>query len=206
MRLLCFGDSNTWGSAPFVLPNGTKRWPEAARWTTRLAAKLGPSWDVCVDGLSGRTTDLDDPDEGGGKSGLEVMSKRLDADAAFDAIIIMLGTNDLKIKFQRDASAIADGMSRIVTTAVAKNNAKILIVAPPPLSAPAKENPMFSKSVTTSKEIAPCFADLAARLWCHFCDAAEAVPCMGGDGVHMEFEAQERLAELLLDRLQKIHN
>ena len=61
-RILCFGDSNTYG----YNPKGG-RYGESERWTARLAARLGAT--VIEEGLGGRTCVLDDPTEGGYKSG-----------------------------------------------------------------------------------------------------------------------------------------
>ena len=51
-RILCYGDSNTWGYIPLT----EKRYPPEVRWTGRLQRLLGPDYQVLEDGLSGRTT------------------------------------------------------------------------------------------------------------------------------------------------------
>ena len=51
-RIVCYGDSNTWGYTP-----GTgARYPEDVRWTGRLQRALGPGYAVVEEGLNGRTT------------------------------------------------------------------------------------------------------------------------------------------------------
>ena len=60
-RILCFGDSNTWGFDP-----GTRtRFPADVRWTGVLAQTLGSDYVVIEEGLNGRTTRWDDPMETG---------------------------------------------------------------------------------------------------------------------------------------------
>ena len=58
-RILCFGDSNTYGTRP----NGG-RFDENTRWPMRLNELLGPDYAVIEEGFGGRTTVFDDPVEG----------------------------------------------------------------------------------------------------------------------------------------------
>ena len=64
-RILCFGDSNTYGTNP-VGP----RYGEDARWPTLLQMLLGEGFRVLEEGFGGRTIAFDDPVEGGYKSGM----------------------------------------------------------------------------------------------------------------------------------------
>ena len=45
--VLCYGDSNTWGSKPVV----GGRFPRDVRWPTVLASELGDDWRILVLGL-----------------------------------------------------------------------------------------------------------------------------------------------------------
>ena len=63
-RILCYGDSNTWGYDP--VETGTEgsaaaRFPEDVRWTGVLQRQLGPGYRVLEEGLNGRTTAFQDP-------------------------------------------------------------------------------------------------------------------------------------------------
>ena len=53
-RILCFGDSNTWGYASEQLP--LPRLDEDSRWTGLLQKKLGSDWQVLEFGLCGCTS------------------------------------------------------------------------------------------------------------------------------------------------------
>lgn len=202
-RLLCFGDSNTWGSSPQVLPNGSKRWPAAARWTTLLAGLLGQDWQLEVDGLSGRTTDLDDPDEGGGKSGAQALAARLDLDGLYDLAVVMLGTNDLKSKFRRNASEIGAAMGCVLRVAQRRGQQNILLIAPPPLSDVPAAAIGQTASVSLSQELAAQYEALAKNMNVSFLDAAACVPSMGSDGWHLEREAHTKLAHAIYAKLRK---
>ena len=58
-RILCFGDSNTWGYAP----KDGYRFDENTRWTGLLQNAL-PDYKIIEEGLNGRTAVWDDPIEG----------------------------------------------------------------------------------------------------------------------------------------------
>ena len=55
-NILCYGDSNTFGSIP-----GGGRYPYGVRWPGRLAGLLGADWHLIEEGMGGRTTVWEDP-------------------------------------------------------------------------------------------------------------------------------------------------
>jgi len=56
-RIVCFGDSNTYGQSPV---DGS-RYSEDIRWTGLLDKLLGEKFEVVNEGKSGRTIAFDDP-------------------------------------------------------------------------------------------------------------------------------------------------
>ena len=102
------GDSNTWGYDAET--NG--RFPDDVRWTGRLSERLGDSYTVIEEGLSGRTTVFEDP-LNEGMSALQYLYPCLMSHAPLDYMIVMLGTNDCKERFSATAKNIADGMKRL---------------------------------------------------------------------------------------------
>ena len=57
-RILCFGDSNTWGA----IPGSTQRHPEEVRWTGILARELGISeYEVRKRGIAAYMLDHETP-------------------------------------------------------------------------------------------------------------------------------------------------
>ena len=128
-RILCFGDSNTWGAVP---EEGT-RYPDKVRWTGLLQEKLGDGYQIIEEGYCGRTTVFDDEIEGR-LSGIKYFGPCCDSQSPLDLIILMLGTNDLKMRFGVDARTIAFGFQRyldvLATTPMEGNKPKILLVAP----------------------------------------------------------------------------
>lgn len=105
-RVLCYGDSNTW--APDMDSGG--RLNDSDRWTGRLAQHLGKDWTIIEEGLSGRTTVLDDPYEPF-RNGRQYLTPCLLSHQPLDLVIVMLGTNDLKSRFNVTAEDIGRGIN-----------------------------------------------------------------------------------------------
>src|SRR3954462_1773041 len=97
--IVCFGDSNTWGYDP--ASNG--RFGPTNRWTGVLQTALGSDYRVIEEGLNGRTTTVDDPIHDH-RNGRHYLPPCLESHAPFDLVTIMLGTNDLKARFNSSAS------------------------------------------------------------------------------------------------------
>ena len=93
-RVLCFGDSNTYGANP-----SGPRFDETERWPMLLQAYLGDGFRVLEEGFGGRTIAFDDPVEGGYKSGMVYLPPCLMSHNPLDLVAIMLGTNDTKQRF-----------------------------------------------------------------------------------------------------------
>lgn len=55
IRILCYGDSNTWG----YIPGTGKRFDENTRWTKRLQTLLGDEYEIIEEGLRGRNVGHD---------------------------------------------------------------------------------------------------------------------------------------------------
>ena len=135
-NILCFGDSNTYGFVPGV---GMRATTAATRWTGRLAKALGSDYYVIEEGLNGRTNAFDDPvDFDDTKNGKKAFPTILNTHIPLDLVIIMLGSNDLKLRFNATAYDIAKCQARLGEMArritgeknFDKKPAEILLVSP----------------------------------------------------------------------------
>jgi len=111
MRLLVYGDSNSWG---YGADGAGLRIAE--RWPVVMAREAGV--DLIEDCLPGRTTVHDDPEMGGAAfNGLAHFQAVLLAHAPLVAVVIMLGTNDYKTRFAPDADKVAQNIRKLVDCA-----------------------------------------------------------------------------------------
>jgi len=107
-NILCFGDSNTWG----LNPKTGKRFDENTRWTSLLNKNLGAGFNVIEAGQPNRTL-VHNPPFDGVLSGVSYLKPYLDA-YELNFIIIALGTNDLKKRFDLTPSTIANGLNDLI--------------------------------------------------------------------------------------------
>jgi lysophospholipase L1-like esterase len=206
--VLCYGDSNTWGRA--VVPRPDDRYAHDERWPGVARAVLGPDWTVIEEGLPGRTTVHDDPVEGAARNGRTYLLPCLLSHRPLDVVVIMLGTNDLKARFNSSAFDIAEGVGalvNIVRTAGAGRNQgvpEIVAVAPPPILKRLPDHAdMFAGGHEKSLGLAKHFRAMAKREGVRFFDAGSAIKSSKVDGFHLEPEAHARLGRALAVEIAK---
>ncbi len=143
--ILCYGDSNTWGSDPET----GDRFPEDTRWPGVVRRTLGDGYHVIEEGLPGRTTVREDPIEGEHKNGRAYLRPCLESHRPIDLVTLMLGTNDLKQRFGSSASDIAQGAASLAEMALRSGCGPgggapaVLLVAPPPVGRLTDMGQMF---------------------------------------------------------------
>jgi len=207
--ILCFGDSNTWGSATVPRPDG--RYSEDERWPGVLRNRLGPDWRVIEEGLPGRTTVHPDPIEGRWLDGSAYLTPCLLSHAPLDAVAIMLGTNDLKMRFGVPAGDIAAGVGVLLTLAgsagAGRNGGvpRLLVICPPPILADFGERPdfvgMFAGGREKSLLLPPLYAAVAAEHGADFLDTGRLIESSAFDGIHLDPPAHAALGAAVADWL-----
>lgn len=209
-RILCFGDSNTFGT----IPMSPGRYDENTRWPARLGQLLGADYAIIEEGFGGRTTVWPDPVEGGYKSGLDYLIPCLASHQPLDLVILMLGTNDTKARFGLNAYTIAECNARLVR-AVQQSGCgpeggapRVLLVAPPHIGEWVMDTlfaPIFGpQSPAISRGFAEQYARFAKLLRVDFFDASKWCEPSREDAVHLTREGQRNLAEGLSQQVRRI--
>ena len=208
---MCIGDSNTHGlcTDPSESADHGNRYNEEERWTCLLQKALGEEYLVIEEGLSGRTCVYDDPDMDSVNL-LPVLHAVLNSHEPLDLVILMLGTNDSKVKFNTDAKKITKGMQILVEEAKSvpcwgKNGPKILIVAPVPIEEGVIYPDFNEKSVETTKTLAREYAFLAVAERADFLDAG-GCELTSVDHVHLTKRGHRQLAERMEAAVREIMN
>jgi lysophospholipase L1-like esterase len=205
-KILCFGDSNTWGYIP---GSDEQRYPANIRWTGVLQGLLGKKYLVQEEGLNGRITDLDDPKHPG-KNGYVYFVDWLKSYGSISCLILMLGGNDLtKKRFSRKAEEVANGIEKIINFAREENNRLNIILINPP-----KENDKlyrteinFQKNITHKFELLADKLRTAAQKYdCLFLDANEIVKISKMDGCHMTKGSHQKMAIILASKVRGFFN
>lgn len=213
-RILCYGDSNTWGyDVETTNRMGVSaRFPEDVRWTGVMQQLLGPEYRVLEEGLNGRTTVFDEPGacDKNGNAFLEVAIRTC---SPFDLIILMLGTNDLKEVYHASSHVIMRGMERMIRTCrdvlayTSSSQAKIMIAAPLNVQ-PAGEGAFMYDFTPNSnrkgEEVRGKYRDLAQRLGCAFFDVNDFVRACPIDGVHLDAASHRVLGETMTAAVREL--
>lgn len=179
MRILCFGDSNTYGYDPAVFSGG--RYPAKHRWTDLLAANTG--WAVRNRGENGREIPRH-------PKAIDQAVRMLKANASTDLTIVMLGTNDLLQG--ADVSETAARMEVFLQAALPCCR-RILLLAPPPLC--RGEWVTDEGLMAASAHLAEAYRALAARLDIDFADPGQWNVEIAFDGVHFTEAGNRAFAE-----------
>jgi len=186
--VVCYGDSNTHGADPA----GGDRLARDVRWPGVLAAELGAAAVVIEEGLNGRTTVWEDPFLDG-RNGMAYLLPCLRSHAPIDALVIMLGTNDLKTIFARQAHDIAAGAGALVDAALVSGTGPgggppaVLLVAPPALGPATDRSELwgFGAARVVAAELPRLYRVAADLKGAAFLDAAALVAGDPADGVHL---------------------
>ena len=204
--VLCYGDSNTWGSDP---ETGDRFAPDV-RWPGVLARGLGEGFRVIEEGLPGRTTVRDDPIEGAHKNGRTYLRACLESHKPIDLVALMLGTNDLKERFGASASDIAQGAASLAEEILrsgcgpAGGAPAVLLISPPPVGRLTEMAEMFGGSAKKSARFAGHYRHFAGQSGCEFLDAGAVIASSDLDGIHLEADEHRKLGEAVAARIGEI--
>jgi lysophospholipase L1-like esterase len=196
--ILCYGDSNTHGTAPMRELSDVARFGHGERWAGIMRQALGSDWWVVEEGLPGRTTVLDDPIEGIYKNGLTTLPAILESHRPIDVITIALGTNDLKMRFSMPPTDIAAGAGILIETV--RNvlrpfgeQPKVLLIAPPPILETGCLADMFAGGAAKSRHFARTYGALATMMGVGFLDFGAVIKSSAVDGIHFALDAHQAL-------------
>ena len=211
--VLCFGDSLTWGWIPAEAGSPTSRYPRSIRWPGVLADHLGDDYVVIEEGLSARTTNVDDPTDPR-LNGAAYLPAALASHLPLDLVVLMLGTNDTKANLGRTPFDIATGMSilavQVLTSAGGIGTTypapKLLVVAPPPLA--AMPDPwfqlMFEGAHEKSAALADTYRAMTSFFKVPFFDAGSVIATEGNDGIHFSEQNNLDLGTALAEQVRRL--
>lgn len=188
-RIVCFGDSNTWGYNPYT----DGRFSEDIRWTCILQKELGHNYTVLEEGLCGRTTVFSDP-LNENMSGFEYIYTALMTCNPVDILIVMLGTNDTKQRFNATAKNITDGLIRLINKAKTipawTGKPNIIIISPVPIDKDCYTaifaGEMGSECSEKSYALSKLYKQAAKDLNCGFIDAKDYAKVNTMDYMHID--------------------
>ena len=211
VRILCYGDSNTWG---YISGSNHQRYGNDKRWTKILNDLLGSNFEVIEEGLNSRTLISNDLRPGKeGKNGYEYLIPCLDTHDPIDFVILMLGTNELKNTYNKSALEIGIILEEYFVKTIINRKSqikesypKLLIVTPPIIDEKTdycKKDDKYLGATEKSKQLNLIYESIAKKYDCYFL-SNEGLK-VGVDGVHLTEESHKKLAELLYIKIKDIY-
>ena len=218
-RILCFGDSNTWGVIPrwYDTTVPSDRYDENTRWPRVMAKLLGEEYHIIEEGLGSRTTIYELPNAPG-KNGKAYLLPCMQTNRPLDLVIIMLGTNDLHLPEPLKEEDLGKGIRELIELVQEHPNcgrgfqiAKILVIAPIEVW-PSDPNgrtsvyPRFHGEWATylSRLFPKIYKEIADEYGCFFLNAALYAVPSPGDGVHMLPEGHIALGKAVAKKVAEI--
>ncbi len=178
-RILCLGDSNTFGYDPRSFLGS--RYGEDVRWTGLLRAAGIEVLNWGQNGLSILPAQQ-----------LPALADLLRRSEPFDAVTVMLGSNDLLGGASPEqAAARMEPLLRCL--AETAGGGRVLLIAPPPMQ--PGEWVRESRLLDESARLGGLYRQLAGKLGVRFADAADWGVGLTFDGVHFTPEGHAAFAK-----------
>ena len=178
MKILCIGDSNTYGYDPRSYFGS--RYPDTIYWTKRISMA-----EVINCGMNGLRVPTD-----------SVPWQNLIDEKQPDLVIVMLGINDLLEG--RSAEIVSTRMENYLKELL-ETGKPILLIAPPPLKPGAWIED--ESQIEESRKLGELYKDICEHLHLDYLNAGDWKAELAFDGVHLTENGHAVFAKSLQDHL-----
>lgn len=205
-KILCYGDSNTYG----YNPETGGRFDKNSRWSGILSQILEPDFTIIEEGMNNRTGFFKNP-EGIKQSGSEYLSIFLQNNHDIDICILSLGTNDTQIFYNIDRETTKIHIQKLINDLKEANpQIKIIIIPPVKITTDILSSGfsiLFNKnSITKIENIFPAFKETSVENNCYYFDFNEFCQPSKFDGLHYTTESHriiaDKLAKFITDNIE----
>lgn len=194
-NILCFGDSNTWG----LNPETGKRYDESTRWTMLLNQQLGSEYKVIEAGQPNRTL-VNNPPFMGDLNGIRYLKPYLEQHT-LNTIVIALGTNDLKKRFNFAPADIANGLTHLINSIkqfyLPINLPNLIIIGPLFINPQQALSHIYLNCEQKLLPLNDLFKGIAQEHALNYVDISQLTSPLGSDGIHLSCQGHKQLSKLL---------
>lgn len=201
-KILCFGDSNTYG----YIPNNGARYDKNTRWTGVLSLLSHGKFEIIEGGCNNRTAFAANP---AGKifTGYEILPELLTDD--FDAVVLTIGINDTQFLYNLSSIEIVSGVEKLINIVKVKSpQAKILLVAPSILTDDVLNGNfacLFDRtSIEKSRQLPLLYKKIAEKQNIKFLDLNSVAKTSSLDGLHYAPEQHLKIAQAIFTILSEL--
>ena len=203
-KILCYGDSNTFG----FVPETCGRYDKNIRWSGRLGELLKTDFKVIEEGMNNRTGFFKNP-IGLKQSGGEYLSIYLQNHRDIDVCILSLGTNDAQIFYNLDNESTKFGLQNLIDSIREANSSTKIVIVPP---VKITENILHSgfslmfnaDSINKILDVFYVFEEVAKQQGCYYFDFNKFVSLSETDGLHYSTESHKIIADKLAEFILEI--
>jgi lysophospholipase L1-like esterase len=194
-NILCFGDSNTWG----LNPETGKRYDESTRWTMLLNQQLGFEYKVIEAGQPNRTL-VNNPPFTGELNGIRYLKPYLEQHV-LSIIVIALGTNDLKKRFDLAPADIATSLTQLISSIEQfyspADLPQIIIIGPLFINPQPGLSRIYLNYEQKLLPLNALFERIAQEYGLNYVDISKLKAPLGSDGIHLNSQGHKQLSELI---------
>lgn len=198
-KILCFGDSNTYG----YIPGSGERYDKDTRWSGILQTLL-PDHEIIEGGCNNRNGFIDS-DGGNNLTGYKVLPEYLNSNP--DIVILSIGINDLQKFYNPDIELIKQGLLKM-SKQIISTGAKLIIVSTPIL----RENILngffsfqFNEvSIKKSKLLPQIYKTISEETNSVYIDINKFVKVSEIDGLHFSEESHKIIANKIFEIIKNL--
>lgn len=198
-KILCFGDSNTYGYTPAT----GVRFDEGTRWAGRLSALLGKDYLILEEGMNNRNGFFKNP-QSIKLCGVDYLPIYLQNHKDIDICIFALGTNDAQFFYNLDKQTVQNGLQSLTNSLLEANSETKIIIIPPVKIQPNILDGIFSmqfdlSSVKRIEETFDEYKNFAQKNGFYYLDLNEFVKPSEADGLHYSPDSHRVIAEKIAE-------
>ena len=181
-------------------------------WVNQLK-KLRPDDFIINTSVSGNTIgfdNLNNPKLNTLKMLDSYLQKGAENDGAFDCVLILLGTNDCKLVFDKQLNEVPANLEKLISnlriSTKINNSTRIVVVSPPPYGKDEILLEKYKGGEIRADFLTTEFAKIAEKMNAEFVDVHTALKpsfdVLSNDGVHLSEEGQKIIAKKINAQLQ----
>lgn len=202
-KILCFGDSNTYG----YNPKNSSRYDQNTRWSGVLQSLLGSEFQIVEAGANNRTAFCDNP-SGVESTGYKILPVYLQKYPDIDLVVLAIGINDLQMAYDISLKDFEKYLIEMVDYIKLKTESQVLIAAPSVITGNILKSHfalMFNKtSIEKSLYLTDIYKKASEETSSHFIDLNQIARVSVLDGLHYEPEEHAKIAKAMSQKILDI--